>query len=663
MVHGYIRTLIGQRLQERTRSDEHPTGINYMDNLLTVSTHSHSHPGRFWNLAPELGLGNFGFGTFSPALTAHYADQFADTIWAALSNMQPARFGWSIVDNFDPDGLIHRDRRPQSPKLIDDRMLVWRVDDIDGQPLTALVNFAIHGTVVEESWLTGDAPGAVERALTDALSARAGRKVPVFFVNGNAGDAEPSTVAMVAQPRGQLQTLGRRITPIFENAWNEIKTKSDVELKWLSQRIPLTYERIGYDGSVLEFSGAGVVYRFGGIFCAGGLAEDPVVVEKELVCSVEGDAQGYPMPNLHKTVLSALRIDDLVVTTLPGEATAGIGLRLAKQVESLAAANGQSIRAMNFGYAQDYLLYFLEKEDWFKGGYEANSNFFGWRLGTHLVEQSKALASRLLTDAQPEQPNGLKPLWWTGLVDDSITPTSSPISPSVLPDEFSDEITRGHIARITWAGGHPGYDNPRVTLEVQGADGVFRAARRESGLVFDNDGYESMLFYRGDYADDHTWALHWDFGFQMPIGTYRFKIQGGALTPEPTSYMIVSPSMELKPAQLTVHEGGHADGTLTLVLSYPDMPTNDDGQSPFKERIPSGYLLRHQLDLVVTDEASPYAFWLGPPLADGDITVQQDGRPVDESPIVTRRVYPRTFATSRAEDGSEVFHTVQTAGH
>ena len=118
--------------------------------------------------------------------------------------------------------------------------------------------------------------------------------------------------------------------------------------------------------------------------------------------------------------------------------------------------------------------------------------------------------------------------------------------------------------------------------------------------------------------------------------------------------------MELKPAQLTVHEGGQADGTLTLLLSYPDMPTNDDGQSPFKERIPSGYLLRHQLDLVVTDEASPYAFWLGPPLVEGDITVEQDGQPVVESPMVTQRVYPRTFVTSRAEDGTEVFHTVQT---
>ena len=226
----YLRTLTALRLQALTADETHPNGINYLDNLLAVSTHSHSHPGRFWNLAPDLGLGNFGFGTFSPSLTRRYANRFAETILKAINTMAPARFGWAIRDGFDPDGLIHRDRRPQSPELVDDRLLVWRIEDQAGVPIAGVVNLAVHGTLVETPTLTGDVPIAIETMLSRSVSADADRRVPIFFVNGNAGDAEPTGFGVAEHPLGRMQVIGERFAKIVMPLWKSIQTRPDISL-------------------------------------------------------------------------------------------------------------------------------------------------------------------------------------------------------------------------------------------------------------------------------------------------------------------------------------------------------------------------------------------------------------------------------------------------
>ncbi|MEE2787110.1 MAG: hypothetical protein VX589_07195 [Myxococcota bacterium] len=655
----YLRTLTALRLQALTTDDAHPQGINFLDNILAVSTHSHSHPGRFWNLAPELGLGNFGFGTFSPSLTKRYAHRFAETIFKALGAMAPARFGWSLQDDFDPEGLIHRDRRPQSPDLIDDRLLVWRVEDMDGKPIAGLVNLAVHGTMIETPMLTGDVPIAIETMLTRAASADAGRRVPMFFVNGNAGDAEPTGFGIVDEPVGRMQVIGARVSAIVMPLWRSIQTRPDIDLDFLTRRLSLTYERVGYDPDALEFSSAaGVIFRHGGLFCAGGLADNPTVEDRNIACSVAGDDQGYPMPNIHKSLISLLRIDDLLIAALPGEPTAGLGLGLADRLEADALNAGQTIRAMSFGYAQDYLLYLVEADDWFGGAHEANANFFGWKLGPHLVDETVRLAEKLWSgvpgvDADTPEP---KPMFWTGLVDDEIVPTAGVRSAGGVADVTAATVRRGELVTVTWHGGHPGVDQPQIVLEYQNSAGQFETALRPSGLPFDNYGYESVLGYSGDYDGDHTWQLQWEFDFKLPLGTYRFVVSGQGVDGVVSTYEAVSAPVELRPAILVVQDAVWVNDRLAIQLSYPDAPSSDDGASPFNALIPRGTLLRHTVDRPVPTAAQEYAFILGPPVIGSNMTVRFDTAAglVERVADAVETVSARTLTVSRKVDGLAV---------
>lgn len=195
----YLLTLTAMRLQELTKSAEHPNGINYHSKLVTSATHSHSQPARYWYLLPNTGFAVAGYDNYSAEMAHRYADSFARAAYQALQSMQPAKFGWKMVEDVDPEGRIHSDRRGANPDFKDDRMLVWRVDDLQGRPLAGMIRIAMHGTHMLHPWVTGDAPGGVETVVTEKLSQHANRPVPVMFVNGNAGDVSPRGDNAVAE--------------------------------------------------------------------------------------------------------------------------------------------------------------------------------------------------------------------------------------------------------------------------------------------------------------------------------------------------------------------------------------------------------------------------------------------------------------------------------
>ncbi len=655
----YLRTLTAIKLQALTVDDAHPNGINYLDNIVSGATHSHSQPGRFWHILPSLGLGVFGYGTFSMEMVERYAEHFARAIKDALDSMEPGRVGWHVIDDFDPDERIHNNRRGQYEPVVDDRLLVWRVEDLDGRPIAGLVNLAIHGTMIQKTWITGDAAAGIEWAATQALSARTDRLAPVLFMNGNAGNVSPRADDSVKTEWGKIQMVGQRLLPIFERAWDAAEPVANPKLEVVTKRIPVTYDLLEYDRSVNEFRDPqGVPYLYGGYFCVTEDARGDGYMDGDLGCRAHTDILGWPVPNVHKAVLSAIRLDDLVVTTLPGEPTSSLGLRLAAEVEADARDAGYpDVRSMNFGYSQDHHLYLLEPNDWWQGGYEASNNWFGWKLGSYLVRNSRLLSRQLFTEEIEDNDTGIKPMWWPGLEDDTVLATATLSRLGEFIFQSAETMRRGQVLTLKWSGGHPGVDLPQVTLVEVDAAGAQSPALRPNGQPYDDAGFESMILYEGDYEADHTWVVRWEMPHALPTGRYHLIVEGNAVQDEAViRYSIESATLSVEPAELKIRDMALEDGVLAFMVNYADGPTNDDGATPFETLEPLGLLLHVSPSDRIDGHLRRWSFVLGQAVNDplAEVQIRVDGEVVSTSMVaLTPGEVTRRLVTERAADGAE----------
>jgi hypothetical protein len=634
----YLLTLIAQKLQVLTKSADHPNGINYHAKLVIGGTHSHSQVARFWYLLPTTGFAVAGYDYFSKELANRYAQSFAEAAYQALQNMKPARFGYSIVDDFDPHDRIHSDRRGANPPFKDDRMLVWRVDDMQGQPMAGMVNFAMHGTHMLYPWVTGDAPAGVEVVTTDKISTEHGHPIPVMFINGNAGDVSPRGDNAVAQDWAKIQAVGYRVWPIFRDAFDHIETKPDADIEIVTHRIPLSYSIVGYDRAQGEFKSKRFTrpHYWGGFQCAVGEKDwqQEGYHDGDLDCRINLETYLHaPVPQFAKTTLTAFKIGDLVVTTLPGEPVSQLGRDLSTAVEQAAAAHGMQVHSVNFGYSQDHQLYLTPHEDWFHGGYEASMSVWGWKNGDHLKDESVKLATELFTPEKEDDDTGVKPTWFPDLADDAVAPTPTPgDAEGTVRVQPPTDATRGDLIEVNWTGGHPGVDLPVVHLERQGDGGVWTPALRPGGHVWDNWGFETLTIYHGDFQADHTWSVRWELAFDLPEGNYRVVAEGHAVGTDGQThaYTATTNPFALHAATLQVREATVSDGMLHVKVNYPNGPSTDDGHSAFATLDATGHWLRFDADRDLADPTRQYAMLLGGPV-EGAVHVAVDGPDASEA--------------------------------
>jgi len=652
-----ILSQVGVRLQEMT-------GINYRDKLVTSATHSHSQPARFWTIVPETGFGVFGHGLFSKEVLERVSASIAGAVKAALDDVRPARFGYAVVDGFDPEDRIHSDRRNENARFKDDRMMLWRVDELDGRPRAAVVSFALHGTHMEETWITGDAPGGVEVVATQKLSAELGYEVPVLFANGNAGDVSPRGDDGTETAWGKMQVVGHRAWDAMRDPLLGIETSSDVTLEVITRRIPVSYEAIGYDRASREFrsrpESRPMIY--GAFQCVQGSKDEgePGFEDGQYNCIIDLESfRGAPVPEFMKTTLSAFRIGNLVVSTLPGESTSRLGRDLAAAVQSDAEAAGLTgYTAVNIGYSQDHHLYLVPPEDWVRGGYEASQNIWGPKFGNYVSAQARAVASELFTPEREVVETGIHPTWYDFLPDDAVAPTATMGLPGGFLASPQGEVPRGALLTFDFNGGHPGVDMPYAVLERRRDDGVWvPAARAEGGTVYDNTAFDTLTIYKGDFERDHTWSLSWELPFDAPLGTHRVHLTGryfdGSAT-QPYDVYTDTP-FELVPATLAVQAPTVENGRVSVRVNYPDGPTNDDGTTPFESLEPRGHVLRADPNRAFGGRAKASSFFLGRALPlDTPVRVSVTGAGEAAAQVVPEAdVVARTLVVSRSAEGVE----------
>jgi len=209
------------RIREAARPD--------VSNVLIAAIHTHSGP-------PMIG----GRGEGTEAWEAAAVDRIGGTIHDAAAHRVAARLGVGYGDcqighnrlRVQRDGSVTWFEKnwagvPTAP--VDPTVAVLRVDDLQGNPLAVLVNYACHPvTYWRDSRLySADFPGVMTRVVEEAV----GGGVVCFYLQGGAGDINPyhaaSTLAQGAE--GFCREAGERLGGVAAGVARQILTTASAE--------------------------------------------------------------------------------------------------------------------------------------------------------------------------------------------------------------------------------------------------------------------------------------------------------------------------------------------------------------------------------------------------------------------------------------------------
>lgn len=170
---------------------------------------SHTHHGPVIELLDEKGKGK---GVYDDAIayTVELEQKIIHTIVSAAQDVSDARIGWGV--KVVP---MNRNRHTKiEPKPTDSELGVIRFDDMTGNPLGFVVNYAAHPTMISGADLrfSADWPGQMMNAVEAEFD------VPCIFMQGAAGDMSARTNE---QTRG-FEAFGKAMAGHVIHLANEI---------------------------------------------------------------------------------------------------------------------------------------------------------------------------------------------------------------------------------------------------------------------------------------------------------------------------------------------------------------------------------------------------------------------------------------------------------
>jgi neutral ceramidase len=463
----------------------------------------------------------------------------------ALASLAPARIGFAVNPDFDPMDTVTHDRRQENDDVLGPDgntagkgkdPIVWamRVDDMNGNPVAAVVDLPIHGIVGDENnpLLTADAPGAIERALSASLG------FPVLHLQGAAGDINPSVDAgRVACPDvtrcldlPRLEVIGARAAALVAPLVQGITTSGEAAMEVVTHTFPVRRSQPVKrpDGMELVYAPFDPTRQADGIlltdagWCASPIDEFNTVAGAGLCGNPQGGtldhipgAQGIgpytscldlvhgrdivfglfdvvdktPLPlcdSIRATAaavrLSGLASGDWLLVTAPGEPVAPFAAYLRNRSPA-----GKD-HTLLVGYSDDHAGYLLTAEDWLAGGYEPSINIWGPLEGEMIIDGILGAAKVAWTQEREDPEVGSSRfLDWTfpdvPMVA-QLTTTDHGQPAAVTPDSWwpdtSAPVTLGGVvprvtgaARFVWHGGDPAVDLPEVIVEQQAPSGAF----------------------------------------------------------------------------------------------------------------------------------------------------------------------------------------------
>ncbi|MFO0671280.1 MAG: neutral/alkaline non-lysosomal ceramidase N-terminal domain-containing protein [Polyangiaceae bacterium] len=328
------------------------------DHVFVFAAHTHSGPGAltdlgFWVQAATDDLVD--------SVRSAFVDKVASAIIGAEAALAPARYA---IGSTELRGVT-KNRRVGVSKVfkaddVDPELGVLRVDRaVDGAPIATLYNYGIHGTTLSSAnmQLSADVMGGISRHVEKATGA------PAIFANGAEADVAPASEGDAA-----IDAIGALVGAKV------------VELRGTLSSATKDRARIRVSSDTMDFGQAKLTLRVDGLSSG--------ALDLGAVATILGaGAGGAQTINLDSTMvdhvfhMSAVALDDDVISAVPGEPIHTLGFAIKKQGKDLGFAH-----VFVVGFANGYMSYVTDKDEYEAGGYEAVATFFGPDTGARLVD-------------------------------------------------------------------------------------------------------------------------------------------------------------------------------------------------------------------------------------------------------------------------------------
>ncbi|UCH36259.1 MAG: hypothetical protein JSV65_07870, partial [Armatimonadota bacterium] len=218
----------------------------------------------------------------------------------------------------------------------DPGVAVLRIDGADDKPIALLANFGTHPVFLDDDnrEFSADFVGYMLRTIE---SSRGG---VAMIANGPLGDQNPDQDDRLPQGYPRAEAYGTRMAQEVVRIAGEAQMRRQVALASVLGELKLP---------------------------------EPTV-----------DIETRRVP------IMAMRISDVLLLGVPGEATAEVGLEIEARARQFAFDLPVVV-----GLANDEIAYILAREDYERGEYEAEMSFFGPTLGPVIVDGMTDLARRI----------------------------------------------------------------------------------------------------------------------------------------------------------------------------------------------------------------------------------------------------------------------------
>ena len=307
--------------------------------LIVSASHTHSGPGAY---AESAFWGFIAAERESAAVRKVIVDGMEKAAREAERRRAPARLAWGKTTVTDV--AASRLDQPLDPELGFLKVMAG-----DGRPIALVWNYAVHGTALgrANSLLSGD--------LMAEASARLERETgaPVLFVNGAAGDVSP-----IKRGWAGVESAGAALASAAIAAWRTVPPGRDLTLTVVQSDVSLPAPAVSLRN------------------CTG-----------RWVPRAARIGLGRALPSV--AGLTAVRIGGTAWVTVPGELQTRLGLDIK------AAGRRGFDETFIAGYSNDYLGYFLTRQDYGQPSYIACGSLYGETGGEIVRDAAVELLGRL----------------------------------------------------------------------------------------------------------------------------------------------------------------------------------------------------------------------------------------------------------------------------
>lgn len=512
LVRSDMIAMLAQLRDQVVAELETRTGRNYDDALVFGATHTHSGPGRFVQ-----GFYSVITDSFFPAFYDALVASSADVIEAALADLAPAEVAVVYASAAD----AHDDRRCEDGEDYSNDATPLIVTRKDGVVESVVIAYAMHGTILGPSdlTLTQDGSGAIESFVEQGFD----DPVVVMMMNSWGADMSPGTPDIPppdgapALPDGydKMERLGAYMASVVQPAIGGAAYSTEPDIRAGTYRYTLGREELGYGFG--EFA-----YLFGAVYCSGGNDCVDIVTDPDLDSSCLPFPETSPAPMQSQVTVGTLAGAHFV--TWAGEC----GTMLAEQtMTSVQAVDGVD-DVIFFGYANDYLGYAIQEDDWWYGGYESSGGMWGPKQGEHMSTRSVQSFQHFFAGAElPYEQAGGVPFFDTS--EGEPVPVETGLEVGVVVAQPQAAVAVGDIVMATIYGSDAWLGAPLATL--QWADGGAWTDVLSGGSPVTSDGYGFWVDMAPDppfaEADVLPMTRHFAWTFNLPATSRYLALESG----------------------------------------------------------------------------------------------------------------------------------------